>query len=106
MAKKQRKPLLAKKQKMNWKLVAIVFGILLVGITALALKANVVYKSKAYTGCASSFRECKDSCSYELGDATGGDGNAADGKTNRAIGACKKFCKSLKRSCEKGTSMP
>ena len=122
MAKKQRKPFLAKKQAMNWKLVAIVLGILLVGATALALKSNLAYKSKASEPtlqqqiaratylCQLGNSTCKRECSggkIDSGNSNGASGGNIDGSavddipifTAAEKRACKKGCKSASKAC-------
>jgi len=122
MAKKQRKPLLAKKQKINWKLVAIVLGVLLVGVSLWALKSNLSYKSKAAEPtlqqqiaratylCKSENSTCKRECSggkIDSGNSNGANGGNIDGSavddipilTAAEKKACKKGCKSALNAC-------
>jgi len=104
MAKKK---LSGKKQKIDWKFVALVLGIILVGMSVFVLNQKMTYKSSAQwtsgqTGlnCNKMFRDCLSDCNsiprirfFEH------DGNPnTDPVTNK--GACKSNCSNVQTRCK------
>ena len=96
MAKKK----LLKKLKIDWKFVALLFGILLVSLSVFVLNQKVTYKSSAYSGCGPAYEQCKEECRSQPngGWAPVPDDSHPDG--NAMHNVCVNHCRRAKEECQ------
>lgn len=105
MPKKRKIALNLRKQKIDWKFIILLVGIVLVGLSVWALNQKVTYKSSAQMpgggnlfNCSEEYRNCMGGCSTAKGpDACSGPANNRDCKS--AVQRCKEGCARERRQC-------
>ena len=83
----------------DWKFVALLLGILLVGLSVFVLNQKVTYRSSAFSGCAATYESCKKDCEDE---PRGGYGSVADDSPGGTgwHNLCVNNCRRAKVACQ------